>query len=95
MGGGLAEAVAADPAAMTHVNTARRQLAYGYPAYFLGAAGLITGLIIAGPVGLAVAGGGLIMGGTGAGLIFKSSTHFVDAVNIHNDNVATDCTTSP
>lgn len=86
--GGLQDAVAGIPLATEHARAAHRDLAFGWSANLVGMGGMIAGLVVAGPVGLAIAGVGLVSAASGLGLVMKGQTHVLDAVNAHNDFVS-------
>jgi hypothetical protein len=84
-GGDLPALVAETPEAATAAHRARNQLAAGVPIYVGGAAAIVTGLLLAGPVGWVVLGLGAASAATGLSLMGAGFTNAVDAVNLQND----------
>ena len=90
LGGALQPLVADVPAAIAPAARARKQLMFGVPLYLGGAASVVVGLALGWtPVGWIVLGVGAASAGTGLGLLGAGVTNTVDAVNIHNDGIAT------
>ena len=88
LGGGLEDLTGDLPTAAAHARTAHARLVIGVPAYLAGAAGVIVGVVVlSGPIGWVVIGGGAAFLGTGLGFMGSGFTHAIDAVNIHNDAV--------
>jgi hypothetical protein len=88
LGGDLPSLVSDAPAATTAAHRARHQLSVGVPGYVGGAATVVTGLALSGPVGWVVLGVGAAVVGVSLTLIGAGVTNAVDAVNLHNDATA-------
>ncbi len=87
LGGDLEPLVAGDAEAVRLARRARRELAFGVPGYVGGLAAVVVGLALGKPVGWAVAGAGLVMAGTGIGLMGAGAVNAIDAVNVYNNGV--------
>lgn len=87
--GHLPGLVADSPGAASHARTANTQLKIGVPAYLVGIGGIIVAVLaLSGPAGWVTIGAGASAAGTGLGFMGAGVTHIIDAVNLHNEAVA-------
>jgi hypothetical protein len=87
LGGELRALVAASPEAAALAQRSHTELAVGVPAYVVGVAAALAGVLLRKPLGWGVMGGGIAVGATGMVLMGAGFTNAVDAVNVFNDSV--------
>jgi hypothetical protein len=88
LGGDLESLVGGDAEAAPYARRARRELAVGIPAYVVGVAAVVVGLVVGKPAGWIAVGGGALVGGAGLGLMGAGAVDAIDAVNVYNDRAA-------
>lgn len=87
LGGDLPALVAGNPEATRLARRARTDLAVGVPAYLVGVAAVVLGLLVRKPMGWGFVGGGVGVGASGLALMGAGFLNAIDAVNVHNDAV--------
>jgi hypothetical protein len=88
LGGGLEQLVAGDEDAVRFARRSRHELAVGVPAYVVGLAAVVVGLVSSKPAGWVIGGAGLAAAGVGVGLLGAGAVNAIDAVNVYNDRVS-------